>query len=264
MKAKPILFFDSGVGGLPYLEEARSALPGERFTYLADRQNFPYGEKPIFRLQRLILNTVERALERLDPKLVVVACNTASVVALDALRSRFSLPFVGVVPAVKLAADRLEAGKIGVLATRQTIAAGYTDQLISSFASHCEVVRIPLANMVELVEYDFFTTSSEEKRKAIAAELDGFALSGLDMIVLGCTHFILLEEELRQVLGQRIRLVDSRSGVTRQIARVLQSGGLTQSDAGGSDRLYVTGKAPVEERFRLFAARYGLDPGGTL
>jgi glutamate racemase len=264
MKTKPILYFDSGVGGLPYLADARDLMPGERFIYLADRKHFPYGEKTQSRLRRLVLGTMQQALARFDPKVVVVACNTASVVALDALRSRFALPFVGVVPAVKLAADRLDAGRIGVLATRQTSAAGYTDVLISSFAPHCEVMRIPLANMVELVEYDFFTTSVEEKLRAIAVELDGFACSDFDTIVLGCTHFILIEEELRLVLGKHINLVDSRSGVSRQLMRVLQAEDMVSGSPEGKHCLYVTGHAPPEERYRLFAERYGLKLAGTL
>jgi glutamate racemase len=264
MKAKPILFFDSGVGGLPYLADAWNTIPGESYAYLADRKHFPYGEKSPARLCSLVLDTVGRALERLDPKLVVVACNTASVVALQTLRNRFSLPFVGVVPAVKLAADRLGGGKIGILATRQTIAAGYTDRLIDSFAPHLAVVRIPLANMVELVEYDFFTTSSQEKRAAITAELGDYDYSDIDTLVLGCTHFILIEEELRQVLGQRINLVDSRRGVTRQLGRVLNAEGLGRGGSQGSRRLYVTGGEPPEQRYHRFAAHYGLKLAGTL
>ena len=258
MKARPILFFDSGVGGLPYLEAAENALPGECFAYLADREHFPYGEKEQDRLHHLVVAAMERALQRIDPKLVVVACNTASVVALKHLRSRFSLPFVGVVPAVKLAADNMQTGKIGVLSTRQTSSAGYTERLINSFASHCEVVRIGLPGMVDLVEYDFFTTTSAEKRAAIAAELEQGIPAGIDTIVLACTHFILIEEELRQVLGRGIRLVDSREGVTRQLVRVLSAEKLAAESCDGRNRLYLTGPAPPEERYRLFAARYGL------
>ena len=100
MTARPILFYDSGAGGLPYLKSARSRVPGAGYVYLADRKSFPLGEKPAPVVRRLVLQSISLAVRRFDPFLIVIACNTASVVALDSLRKSFSVPFVGVVPAV--------------------------------------------------------------------------------------------------------------------------------------------------------------------
>jgi glutamate racemase len=121
MTPDPIAFLDSGVGGLPYLAHTRRLLPGERYVYVADRENFPYGEKESARIVDAALSLTERLVAREHPRLVVVACNTMSVIALPMLRARFSLPFVGVVPAVKPAASLSRRRRVGVLATRQTV-----------------------------------------------------------------------------------------------------------------------------------------------
>ena len=128
---RPVVVFDSGVGGLPYLQRLREFLPDETFSYVADTANFPYGEKSTAELNDIVHRQMERLIHRIVPKLVVVACNTASVVALSELRAAFGLPFVGVVPAVKPAAETTENKRIGLIATRKTVEDPYTDMLES-------------------------------------------------------------------------------------------------------------------------------------
>ena len=141
--AKPIAFLDSGVGGLPYLEMAREHLPKENFIYLADRKNFPYGTKSAEEVFAAVAVLTDRILAAEKPKVFVLACNTMSVVALTRLRKLYPrLPFVGVVPAVKPAAERTKVKRIGVLATNRTLQDAYLDDLIRRFASSCEVVRV--------------------------------------------------------------------------------------------------------------------------
>ena len=142
MTPEPVAFLDSGVGGLPYLAHARKHLHSERFVYVADRENFPYGEKSRTAIIAAALSVAGRLLEREHPRLVVVACNTMSVVALADLRARFPVPFVGVVPAVKPAASLSRRKRVGVLATRQTVEGDYLRNLIVQHASGCDVVPL--------------------------------------------------------------------------------------------------------------------------
>ncbi len=152
MTPETIGFLDSGIGGLPYLAHLRRRRGGGRFVYVADRENFPYGEKGREEIIAATLSLAGRLIARENPRLVVVACNTMSVVALDALRARFSLPFVGVVPAVKPAAELSRRRRVGVLATRQTVEGEYLRKLIERHANGCSVVSLSSGGLVEFVE----------------------------------------------------------------------------------------------------------------
>lgn len=272
MTAKPIAFLDSGIGGLPYLAAARGMLPGRRCLYVADRENFPYGEKPREGIIAAVESAVRKLLAREDPELVVVACNTASVVALEALRDRFPLPFVGVVPAIKPAAAASAGGRFGVLATQQTVEGEYLRGLIARFAAGCAVVSLPAADLVRFVEEDLLDSTRDQRLDRVALEVQRFHVERIDTLVLACTHFLHLEEEFRELLEARgIRVIDSRDGVSRQIARLCGEGGgdrvrTPEGEArGGPDgALYVTGEAPIEERYRLFGQRFGLCFAGRL
>ncbi len=266
---RPVAFLDSGVGGLPYLAHARGLLAGERFVYAADAQNFPYGEKDRARITEAALGITGRLLAREDPRLVIVACNTISVVALAALRSRFAVPFVGVVPAVKPAAAASRSRRVGVLATRQTVEGEYLRGLIESHASGCAVVSLPASSLVEFVERDLYRATAAERARRVAAEVSRFNDARIDTLVLGCTHFLHLEQEFRSCLdGSGIALVDSREGVTRQAVRLAAAGPVEPpqppSRGNGEDVLYVTGSGAGEERYRWFAAQFGLRLDGTL
>ncbi len=271
MRRKPVAFIDSGVGGLPYLAHTRRLLPGERYLYVADRANFPYGGKPRARIVDAATSVVDALIAREDPRLIVVACNTASVVALETLRARFSVPFVGVVPAIKPAAAASGEGRFGVLATRRTVEGKYLRDLVRRFAAGCTVVSLPAGGLVEFVEQDLLAASRAERLARVAPEVQRFRHARIDTLVLGCTHFLHLEEEFRELLAaDGIRVIDSREGVARQVARLLgapsegaaRGGGAQASTPVGS--FYVTGLPPIEERYRLFAERFGLALAGAL
>jgi glutamate racemase len=273
MAPEPVAFLDSGVGGLPYLAHARAFLPGRRFVYVADRENFPYGEKSRSEIVSAALSLAERLIRRENPRLIVVACNTMSVVALADLRASFSVPFVGVVPAVKPAASLSRRKRVGVLATRRTVEGEYLHGLIERHAAGCEVVSLSSAGLVEFVEKGLYRASQEERQKRVQQEVDRFTAEEIDALVLGCTHFLHLEREFRSLLdARRIVLVDSRDGVSRQAKRVLAAGdapaagrpGGNRSASGGEDALYVTGPLPLEERYEWFAREYGLRLEGGL
>lgn len=283
-KTRPIAVFDSGVGGLPYLSWLKSNLHGERFVYLADRANFPYGEKSEEELRGIIMDTVGRYIAKQDPKIMIIACNTASVVALADLRERYDIPFIGVVPAVKPAAEMSKTRSIGILATRRTVQDPYTDELISSFAPGCRVSRFAGVEIVDLVENRFFTTSMEEKRRVLKPAVDYFRRQSVDVVVVACTHFIFVQEELQRMMGKGAYVIDSREGVGRQAIHVLDGRQLLAGDAGQSaagsdtadpgdptysgagtdgDYFFVT-RAQDEEQYRKFAADFALQWGGVL
>jgi glutamate racemase len=264
MKPEPVAFLDSGVGGLPYLAYARRLLPGTRFVYAADRENFPYGEKDSDAIVAASLHVTDRLIRRESPRLVVVACNTISVVALGALRERFAVPFVGVVPAVKPAAALSRRRRVGVLATRQTVEGDYLKGLIESYASGCVVVSLQAAGLVEFVERDLATATTAERIERVRREVVRFRDARIDTLVLGCTHFLHLEEEFRVLLdAEEIALVDSREGVARQVCRIAGAAA-SQGEAPGFDTLYVTGQQPPEDRYGWFAQEYALRLDGTL
>ncbi|MBN2625604.1 MAG: aspartate/glutamate racemase family protein, partial [Spirochaetales bacterium] len=141
-REQPVGFLDSGIGGIPYLVKLREKLPRENYIYLADHANFPYGEKSVEQIRASVLQATDRLLTISRPKLIVLACNTASVSALQVLREYVDIPVVGVVPAVKPAASLSGRRTIGVLATESTVNAPYLDGLIEQFARDFRVVRV--------------------------------------------------------------------------------------------------------------------------
>jgi glutamate racemase len=298
MVSKPLLFYDSGAGGLPYLTAARACLPAERYIYLADRKNFPLGEKAEELVRQVVLESVSLAVERFAPRLVVIACNTASVVALQVLREHFSIPFVGVVPAVKPAALSLAGGILAVVSTRQTASGPYLDKLIQEFSDGREVIKIPVANLVDFAEYRYLSADPGERLASVRQALAPLLRQEVQAVVLGCTHFVLLEQEFRTVLTDRVALIDSREGVTRRIVSLLAGGSAEPADRGDAHRapegsvesgsaetrpdptegapparlaqlakraeLYLHGGEEEQERYRAFARHFGLRYCGLL
>jgi glutamate racemase len=264
MNSHPIIFFDSGVGGLPYLALARRRLPAEQFIYIADRQHYPYGEKSLAAIQQDVVDAIGEAKERFSPKVVVIACNTASVAALARLRQVFPMSFVGVVPAVKPAAALTRNKRIGVLATPQTVKNDYLDGLVNNFADGCEVIRIAAPALRDFVEYDFFSAGTEDRERVIDEAAAAVRRANTDVLVLACTHYLHVDAALRGKLGAAVRIIDSREGVVRQLERVLDQFHLRASGTAGRSAMYLTGKGEVEERYRLFADHFGLEMAGSV
>lgn len=269
MNERPIAVFDSGVGGLPYLQSLREFAPREDFVYLADRDHFPYGEKNDRELRKIIVDSVERFITATDPKLMLIACNTASVVALEALREKFSIPFIGVVPAIKPAAELSTRRTIGVLATRRTVEDPYTENLIRQFASDCKVIRYAGVEIVELVELNYFNSTEEEKIKVLKPAVEFFTHERADTLVVGCTHFIFVEALLQQMLDGTAKVIDSRSGVAQQAMRILSREHIVRTGPQRAvrGRFFVSGEsldAASERRYRDFSKLYELDWSGLL
>lgn len=259
---KVILFLDSGVGGLPYLETARTRIPGALFHYLADDAGFPYGTKSPGEIVDLLLDRVRRIRSRLELNALVIACNTASQMGLAALRAANSdLPIIGTVPAIKPAAADSVSGRIGVLATERTVVDPYIDDLIARYASDVEVVKIPAQDLVEFVERRSLKSSPDERLEAVGPYVRRFLERGVDRIVLACTHFLHLREDIalaaRRLGAADIGIIDSREGVAKRLAELL--GSLPEDrNAPISGRFFLTSEPPFDPSYGLWATRFGL------
>lgn len=218
----PILFFDSGLGGLTVLGPTRALLPTAPFVYAADYAGLPYGKKSNEELAARVPALLGRLVERYQPRLAVIACNTASTIALAHVRAALDLPIVGTVPAIKPAAELTKSGVIGVLGTEATVRQPYVDDLSAKFAAGKTVLRHGSPGLV---------TGAEAKLRGEAVDPDTIAraVAGLrnqpggeriDVIVLACTHFPLLQDELQAAAGPGVALIDGAAGIARRIAHL--------------------------------------------
>lgn len=234
----PIVFFDSGIGGLPYLLDLRNRVPNENYIYIADSKNFPYGEKDTEDLKRLIIEVINQIIIKIKPKVIVIACNTASVTALDHIRSLTEIPIVGVVPAIKTASRITKNNRIGILATKRTVEGIYLKELIKSFSSENDVFLVGASNIVDFVERELYHYSNSEKLDFINNEVSILKKYDVDTVVLGCTHFLHVADEIKKSLGDNVTIVDSREGVSKQILRVITLN--SHSEEKGSTSFYLT------------------------
>lgn len=217
-----VLVFDSGVGGLSVYDEVRQLLPDLHYLYAFDNAGFPYGEKSETFIVERVVAIVEAITQRYPLSLVIIACNTASTVSLPALRERFVFPIVGVVPAIKPAARLTRNGVVGLLATRATVRRPYTHELVAQFAGSCHIEMLGSAELVELAEAKLHGAEVvlDEVRRIVQPWLR--MTEPPDTVVLGCTHFPLLREELQQVLPEGTRLIDSGAAIARRTAWLLE------------------------------------------
>jgi glutamate racemase len=219
----PILVFDSGVGGLSVLAPIRARLPGLPVVYAADNAGFPYGTKSEAEIAARVPALLGRLVERYRPQLVVIACNTASTIALAHVRAALDLPIVGTVPAIKPAAERSKTRVIGVLGTAATVRQPYVDRLSADFAGDCLVLRHGAARLVELAEAKLAGTpvAAADVAPELAGLLDQPGGERMDMVVLACTHFPLLVAELMAAAPRPLGFVDGGAGIARRVAHLL-------------------------------------------
>ena len=217
--AAPLLFFDSGVGGLTVLGPTRALLPTAPIVYAADRAWFPYGRRSESEIAERVPELLGRLVERFAPRLAVIACNTASTIALDHARAALDLPIVGTVPAIKPAAELSKTRVIGVLGTEATVRQPYVDDLSSRFTADCKVLRHGAPALVELAEAKLAgeDIAADAVRAAVQPLFDQPGGDALDVIVLACTHFPLLAAELDAAFPGRA-WIDGGAGIARRIA----------------------------------------------
>lgn len=215
----PILFFDSGVGGLSVLEPTLQLLPNAPIIYAADSGGFPYGKRSEPEIASRVPALLGRLVERFHPRLAVIACNTASTIALEHVRSALDLPVVGTVPAIKPAAEISKTRVVGVLGTEATVRQPYVEDLANRFARDCTIIRHGSPELVELAEAKLRGESVgvEAVARAVQPMFNAPRGNEIDTVVLACTHFPLLEDEL-QAAFPGVTYVHGGPGIARRIA----------------------------------------------
>jgi glutamate racemase len=229
--AAPILLFDSGVGGLSVLDALREVLPQAPVIYLADNAALPYGTKTEAQIAARVCGMLGRMTERLRPRLVCIACNTASTIALASVRDVLEVPIVGTVPAIKPAAAMTQTGVIGLLGTQATIRQAYVDRLEAEFADGKTLRRHGAGELVEAAEGLLRGRAVDRAviARAVAGLRDQPGGDRIDTVVLACTHFPLLREALAEGFGPGVRFIDGAQGIARRIAHLTQGQGFARS-----------------------------------
>ena len=251
---RPIGLFDSGVGGLSVLREIRRELPYEDVIYAADSGHAPYGDKPAaFITQRAF--AMADFLAAQGTKALVVACNTATGIAVDALRARFSMPIIAIEPAIKPAVSLTRSGVVGVLATSQTIASERFAKLVDSFREQAEILTQACPGLVEQVEHG--ELSSAATRSLVERYVTPLLASGADTLVLGCTHYPLLIEVIRAVVGPDVDIIDPARPVAKELRRRLEQRELLTTVVH-EGALHVRTSGPAD-RVRDVMVRLGFD-----
>lgn len=218
--AAPLLLFDSGVGGLSVLAKVRAALPQAPVIYVADNAGLPYGDKTEAQIAARVSGLLGRLTERLRPRLVCIACNTASTIALAAVREVLEVPIVGTVPAIKPAAAMTRSGVIGLLGTAATIRQAYVDRLEAEFAADKLLLRHGAPELVAAAEARLRGEAVDPAIYARAADALRAMPGGdrIDTVVLACTHFPLVQAELAKAFGPEVAFIDGSDGIARRIA----------------------------------------------
>lgn len=244
---QPIGIFDSGVGGTSIWKVINRLLPHENTLYLADSHYAPYGEKPAEEILRLSIKNTEHLISR-GSKIIVVACNTATTNAIDYLRANYSLPFIGIEPAIKPAALHSRSKTVGVLATRGTLSSDLFHSTSKMHAAGITVVEREGKGLVELIEAG--KEQAGETRKLLQAYLQPMLDARIDYLVLGCTHYPYLVPLLRELLPEGVTIIDCGEAVARQTASILSKNHLLNTGAkAGHHEFYTNGNVQVLERF---------------
>ena len=243
--------FDSGVGGLTVLHAILAALPREDIVYLGDTGRWPYGTKSAETITRYSRENVEFLVEK-GIKMLVVACNAASSVALDTLRTQHTLPMVGVIrPGARAAVARSRNKRIGVIGTEATIASGAYTRALHALDPALELYTRPCPLLVPLAEEGW--TDGPIARAVVETYLGSLKNSGIDTLILGCTHYPLLKPVIAEVMGDGVALVDSAEETARAVAELLEARGLARRRGAGSTSFFVT---DVADRFIRIGQRF--------
>jgi glutamate racemase len=260
MDNRPVLFIDSGIGGIPYCTEFIRENPRETVFYLADHENFPYGPLKKEELISILIELTGKLLEKVNPKIIILACNTATIAAISSLREKFpNIPFVGTVPAVKPAAEACNNGKVGVLATKRTIEDINSLHLADK---SCEIYGVAAPELVEFVEKRLDESNEEEKTAVVRKYIDIFSAAKADAIVLGCTHFLFLLEEFHREAEGHFHVFDSLAGITKRIEFLLdENDGALRADKNikGGYSLLLTGARPPAPVWEKRADKMGFN-----
>lgn len=236
--SSPIGVFDSGIGGLSVAREIRRSLPAEDLLYFADTAYVPYGDRSTEWVRNRSL-TVGRYLQELGAKALVVACNTASGAALEALREHLAVPVIGLEPAVKPAVRESATGRVGVMATVGTLRSDRYARLVATHGNGATVVAQPCPGLADTVEDGIL--AGEELDRRLAPFVAPLQEAGVDTVVLGCTHYVFIRDAIERAFGPGVRLIDSGGAIARQTERILRERDDLRTEGVGSLRILTTG-----------------------
>jgi len=218
-KDRPIGFFDSGVGGISVLKESLKVLQSEDFVYFGDSLNAPYGTKAVDVVKKLTFNAVDFLLDK-GVKVVVIACNTATSVAIDALRRKYTnIPIIGIEPALKPAVEVSRGKSVIIMATPMTLVEKKFSDLMKLYNKDVNIIPLPCAGLVELIENGI--TEGYEIEKYLKEKLNSFENIDVASIVLGCTHYPFIKNELVKIVGEKTIIIDGSIGTVNQLKRQL-------------------------------------------
>ncbi len=251
LRGLPVGIFDSGVGGVSVLKEMVKILPTEDFLYFADSKNAPYGTKEFNQVVALTLEAADFLVKK-GIKVLVVACNTATSVAIELLRKKLTLPVIGMEPAVKPALEAGHQGKIMVMATPVTLQQEKFHRLLHRFDDSYRVIPLPCPGLVELIEQG--VTGGEELNCYLAELFQDIPLQQISVVVLGCTHYVFIKNGVQQFFAPGTNLIDGNCGTAKQLKNMLEQQGLAKISnqpqlsgaiSTGSVKFYTSGN---EER----------------
>lgn len=238
MDNNKIALFDSGVGQLSVYQEIKKLLPRENFVIFADQKNMPYGGKSSAEIKKFVLEAAEFLIKHHKIKMMVLACNTATVLALDKLRKNLPIPVIGVVPAIKPAAEKSKNRRIVNMSTPATARSPYLQKLINNFAKDCQVLKLGCPGLENAVE----TMDQKEIIRIIKKYSKIINKFNPDIVVLGCTHYPLVKNQIKENLRHSIYVVDSGAAIARQVCKTLKESG-QMSNIRQNDIFYTTGDA---------------------
>lgn len=261
-----VLIFDSGVGGLSIFHEIRKRLPAVNILYACDNHQFPYGDKSETALIERVVTVLNKLVNTYTIDLIVLACNSASTIALPALRERLKQPVVGVVPAIKPASQLSSTKVIGLLATEGTVDRQYTRTLIKDFAPDCQVLSLGSQRLVEIAELKLrkHAVDLKELKTILDALLKQPQANKLDTIVLGCTHFPLLADELKAVTEKNISWIDSGQAIAQRVDDLLRDRPSKEDSSSPSLDAVFTKACPQHQKIYPYLLDIGFQQIDTL
>ena len=241
----PIGIFDSGVGGITIYKEINKLMPNESIIYLSDNLNSPYGNKSKEEIKNFSIKNTNWLIEK-GCKIIVVACNTATTNSIDYLRNTYKIPFVGVEPAIKPAANNTKTGVVGVLATKGTLTSNLFNLTSNDYCSEIKIIESDGKGLVELIENGIF--SGEKLEKMLKLFIDPMISANIDYLVLGCTHYPLISKSLKKILPRNVKILDSGIAVAKQTKFLINKNKLVNQNNKSESIFYCNSKTSALEK----------------
>lgn len=241
----PIGIFDSGIGGITIYKEINKLMPNESIIYLSDNLNSPYGNKSKEEIKNFSTKNTNWLIEK-GCKIIVVACNTATTNSIDYLRNTYKIPFVGVEPAIKPAANNTKTGVVGVLATKGTLTSNLFNITSNDYCSEIKIIESDGKGLVELIENGIF--SGEKLEKMLKLFIDPMISANIDYLVLGCTHYPLISKSLKKILPRNVKILDSGIAVAKQTKFLINKNNLVNQKDKSESIFYCNNTTSALEK----------------